>query len=271
MMMDVQTEPHVHSQFWARVAALALAAVLIVGATVMFKGAKQAENDEFVYLSIANDLNQHRTFSDGSFSIDHAKVSPGRFFAPLYPLLLQAVSVVSPAARATINCYAEGPALPATACKANVKALLFVQVLLAAVSAVSVFAAAYFMSGSYLVANVSFAVALATGELQLYARTYLTENLAYPAFFVFFGLRGVGGEPARIWGAGARRHHTRNGHPGATELPLSLVLCDQRARARSGFAVVAHAGLAMNPLRALCCGECSSSGTMVDPERHTVR
>ncbi len=158
-------------------------ALIIVGFQVFSKPAVTPRSDEFIYLSITSDLISQKTFSDGPFSKDPEKTTPGRFFAPLYPNFLSLIAGLDENASKIIQCY--GKRDKQKSCEGSFFTVVFVQTLLAAVSLWFIFAVAHLLSGYFLVAWMAMIIAVATGEFGYYARHYLSENAA---FFSFYGL-----------------------------------------------------------------------------------
>lgn len=162
--------------------------------------------DEYCYLGIAADLIEHGVFSNGCFREPGGGIASGRFFAPAYPLFLAGAAALDPTLRTTIVCHGRNEATGGKGCPDGFGSLIAIQGGLAALSALLIFLVAREAGGSSVVAWLTMLLALASGELATYARAYLTETLAFLAFFAFLlGLvRGIArGSGAALALAGA--------------------------------------------------------------------
>jgi len=150
-----------------------LAAVVAIACQVVAKPMHQPVADERVYVSLANDLRQFGIFTHAGFDKRAEPGAPGRFFAPAYPALLAATSLISTDLAVALSCYSKtsGP------CGGNFLAIVYVQVLLAAGVALLVFWIGVHLSGSLVVGWLTMGITIASGELGSYARAYLTEIL----------------------------------------------------------------------------------------------
>lgn len=175
------------SRRWVELIVVAALSLCIIGLQVAHKGVRAPIHDEFVYLSIARDLNTTNTFSDGEMaeSTAGAEVEPGRFFVPGYPVFLSLLSRLDQNVADFVACNVRKPNSAQLSCRAVPYSLLAVQSIFAAVGVASIYAAALMLSMNSLVAALTAALVLATGEPAYYARTYLTENTAFLGFYVF--------------------------------------------------------------------------------------
>lgn len=199
-------------ELWARLRLTLLpliVALVVIGVQVVRKPTQMPDHDEFYYMTIARDLSLHRTFTDGTFrwgpfenrpgpkhfgdeSPEWSK--PGRFFAPAYPLIVYALSTLDTQLRTAIFCHVSHGHLPSQAsCPVTFRSLVTTNVVLWALGIAAIFAAARHATGSEAIGWAAFALALSTGDAPLYARTYLSENIAIPAFLVFilFAVRAL--------------------------------------------------------------------------------
>jgi|GEM_PF-491643 len=160
-----------------------LAALLIVVVQVFSKPEKTPVADEFIYLKITSDLITSGTYSDGPFAHNRDKIVSGRFFSPLYPGFLLLIAGMDENVSTAILC--DDKRLKQNECSGNFQKIVAVQVFLAALSLLFIFIIAESLSSSFIVAWLAMCIAVATGEFGYFARTYLTENLA---FFSFYGL-----------------------------------------------------------------------------------
>ena len=163
-------------------AAFAIAATL-VAAQLATKRADTLQPDELTYLSIVQDLQRNGMFTNGEMVSESERRQPGRFFAPAYPGLLHGLATLDPALADAIACHLAERERVRGACGSLVS-LLILQVVLAGVGLAAVFAIALTLSGSLPVAWMTMLIALASGVLSDYARLFLTENIAFPAFLV---------------------------------------------------------------------------------------
>lgn len=181
---------------WLTFAAALIVAITVISVQVAWKGAKTPVNDEFIYLTIADDLNTHGVFTDGHGSKGTA---PSRFFAPAYPMLLHVISRADPALARAIACHVNDQQATRAQCTGSVLALQIVQIVLAAVQALSIFIIALVLSRSAVVAWLAMAIALGTGEFGYYAWTYLTENTAFLGFYLFLAFAVIAVSGGRVW------------------------------------------------------------------------
>jgi len=161
--------------------------LLVVFVQVFGAEPREPVADEYVYLTIANDLNQSGIFTDAWYGgVDSSQINTaGRFFAPAYPLFLAAMAKLDPLVGQFIRCHAEGRIAGSKTCPTSPVSLLIAQSLMAAVMMTCVFFIAFTLSGSHLIAGVALLLALATEEAAYYAGMYLTENLAFLGFYLF--------------------------------------------------------------------------------------
>ncbi len=172
---------------WHLVAALAVA-LLVTAGQVAGEDARYPYADARVYLSIAADLERTGVFGDGVWghSTGAGPVTPGMFFAPLYPGFVAAVLALDDTFADSARCLVVvPPADLAERCAANLGLLIPVQTGLAALAAVLVFASALVVCRSLAAAWLALGLGLATGVYAHYATQVLTENLALPAFAAF--------------------------------------------------------------------------------------
>ena len=188
-----------------------LAALVVIGFQVARKPLRIPHADEFYYLTIARDLALHGVFTNGTFKRgpfdradgparfgeeDQKWATPGRFFAPAYPILVYLVGVADPRAGRSIACAVKeggvGPNGP-TRCPTDYATLVALQVALWAIAILAVFQMSWLLSRSQAVAWLALVIALATGEPGYYARTYLSENVSVVAFLLFmlFAMRAI--------------------------------------------------------------------------------
>ena len=184
-MLRELTRPANRGTPWQSFLLAFLSALVLIAVLVLLKGPRAPEADEFIYLTIANDLNTTGVFTDGTFKLHPAKTEPGRFFAPAYPYFLHLVSVLDPRLAETIACFVKNGANTNTTCGGSVATLLSMQCVLSALQATSVFVIGWYLSRSTAIAALAFILALSTGEFGYYPRMYLTENLAFTGFFGF--------------------------------------------------------------------------------------
>ncbi len=187
-----------------------LAALLVVGVQALRKPPRDALFDELYYLTIARDLQLFGVFTNGTFKRgpfgrapgpEHfgdespSWATPGRFFAPAYPMLIAALATVDRGLADSIRCQVKygNLAKPQEGCPRAFRSLILVQIVLWAIAMLAIFRIAWALTSSETVAWLAMIIALATGEAGFYARTYLSENLTVPAFLMFmlFAVRWV--------------------------------------------------------------------------------
>ena len=182
---------------------LLMALAFLVSLTVILgqiyaNGPRNPEADELIYIEIAYDLNTYRTFSN-SWSEEGRNLSdtpsPGRFFAPAYPIFLSALSKIDPRVGTFIACHAARGA----SCPGPPLTLVVAQAMLAAIQMACVFGIALALSGSPLVAGLALGLGLIFGQAAYYAQTYLTENIAFVGFYIFLAAGIAGLRHGRIW------------------------------------------------------------------------
>lgn len=165
--------------------------------------------DEYYYLTISRDLALHGVFTNGTYKRgpfgrtegpadfgdeDAKSAKPGRFFAPVYPILVYAIGKIDKRLEASVRCQVRYHSDPRAAnCPRDFRTLTAVQVMLWAVALLAIFQLALMLSRSEVVAWLAMLIAIGTGEPGYYVRTYLSENTTVPAFLIFmhFGVRSV--------------------------------------------------------------------------------
>jgi len=181
---------------------------------------------------MARDLSQTGQFTNGIFADDPgAQPKPGRFFAPAYPMLISLVSRLDPGLASWVSCHAAQPYVDTAVCPGSAQTLFAVQVLMAAVGMACIFSIALNLSGSPLVAWIAMLMTLATGQPALYAKTYLSENPSFLAFYLFL---------ASLVAAVARRNHWMLGAAGAS---LALAALSRPSYLYLYYAVIAALAL----------------------------
>lgn len=178
-----------------------LVALAVIGLQMAYKGVRLPQADEIVYLDLATDLNNTGTFTDGIFADPGSggRSVPGRFFAPAYPMILHALSRLDPAVQEFARCHSRRSDPAASPCRKTPFSLLALQAVMAALGMACIFAIALLLTDWPLVAGLSLALALATGEASYYARTCLTENAAFLAFYVFMAAAVAAAMMRRSW------------------------------------------------------------------------
>lgn len=161
--------------------------LIVILAQVFSSDQREPYADEFIYLTIANDLSKTGIFTDARFAESETRElkQPGRFFAPAYPIFLASLAQLDPSTSTFLACYGERGKAQSKNCPAAPVPLLIVQSVISAITMACVFAIALTLSGSQLVATLALVLALATGEAGYYAQMYLTENLAFLGFYLF--------------------------------------------------------------------------------------
>ncbi len=199
-----------------------LAALVFLSVQAFRKPVRPPQLDEFYYLTIARDLGLHGTFTNGTFKRgpfhtapgpEHAGdeaaewARPGRFFAPVYPMLVYAVGRVDGRVATAVRCHVKAMQLPEQrSCPNTLASLVAVNVVLWTIALWAVFEMARLLTRSETVAWLAMIIALASGEPGYYARTYLSETATVPAFLLFMllAMRAVdSGRVATYAGAGA--------------------------------------------------------------------
>ena len=176
-----------------------LIAIIVVALQVAIKRPDQLQPDERTYLAIVNTLVRTGVYSDGDMNAGGVAGHPGRFIAPAFPLMVAALAKVDGTLAARLACLkqSERKALR-TAC-GRLWTLDALQIGIAGIGMVCVFAIAWMVSGSLAVAWGSMLIALATGESAAYARLLLTDTLASTAFYLFLAAVVALIERDRAW------------------------------------------------------------------------
>jgi len=209
-----------------------LVAAVLLALQVWIAKPHNPGNDEFLYLTMARDLSQTGQFTNGIFADDPgAPQKPGRFFAPAYPVLVSLVSRLDPGLASWVSCHAAQPYVDTAVCPGSAQTLFAVQVLMAAVGMACIFSIALNLSGSPLVAWIAILMTLATGQPALYAKTYLSENPSFLAFYLFL---------ACLVTAVTRRNHWMLGAAGAS---LALAALSRPSYLYLYYAVIAALAL----------------------------
>lgn len=162
-----------------------LVSFAVILAQVLYSGARKPEADEFVYLTIARDLHDTGTFTDGLFAPKGREQEPGRFFAPAYPYFLAQLSRVDPALLTFVRCHAGKHGATQSDCTGAPISLLVVQSAIAALGMAMLMVIAHVLSGSSLIAVFAMGLTLAASQSSYFPRTYLTENFAFLGFYFF--------------------------------------------------------------------------------------
>ncbi len=164
-----------------------IAAILIASLITVFQVAKREPTmplaDAHGYASIAYDIHRFGIFTDGSEVKPWPPAEPrhGTFVGPLYPALVAGLIALEPSAADALECVLVHREKAVEAGCPTVFGLIVPgQTVLAIVSAVLVFAAAWIVCRSLPCAWLAMLLALATGEYAYYARQFLTENLTFP-------------------------------------------------------------------------------------------
>ena len=134
--------------------------------------------DEPLYLSIASDLQQTGTYTNGRWG---EAGKPGAYTAPLYPALIAGVAALDPRLAQAAACVrvSEWSAIPS--CPGSLGLLVPLQVALLTGTLALVWRSTLAIGGSRAAAWVALlAAGLGTTEYAVYARTAMTEALSLP-------------------------------------------------------------------------------------------
>ncbi len=140
-------------------------------------------SDGYTYLAVAKDLADTGIFGDAAFkgSADlQGAQGQGMFFAPLYPALVAGVMKLDPVFYENVACHlsAGNPA----DCSNDMGLFRVVQSVLAALSALLVWLAAWVLTHRYGVAWIALILALDAEAYAYYTAQIMTENLVFPLF-----------------------------------------------------------------------------------------
>ena len=185
-----------------------VAALLVISFQALRLPIKAPEADEFYYLTIARDLSLHGVVTDGPYkralpdlpkdvlstADERPEASPpGRFFGPTYPILIYVLSLADPQLRDAIRCHVKAFGQRGDHCPNTFRTLILANIGIATLSATTIFLIGWSLTRSMAVAWSMLLIALATGELGFYARTYLSETLTVASVLVFalFGVHAM--------------------------------------------------------------------------------
>jgi hypothetical protein len=147
--------------------------------------------DQSFYLTIAYDLVHHGTFSNGVFdTVDstRARPAPGMFFAPLYPLVVAAASVVDRRFAATLDCTIEANEThrPLESCEIYARPLLLVHAALVTLGVIAIAATAETIFAGAAVFYLAGTLAAIGIGAESYLLSYLmTESLSFGLYGLF--------------------------------------------------------------------------------------